>query len=76
MSPATWALWPLQVPVQVGDDVSVASQPGGGPRHRPSSCLHCVHAFSQPRSWFRMCETTQVALVTAVSGKTKGVQKE
>ena len=36
----------------------------------------CVHVFSQPRSWYRTCETTQVPFMTAVSGKTKGIQKE
>lgn len=59
-----------------GGDVSVTSPPGEGPWRGPSSCLHCVHVFSQPRSWYRTCETTQVPFLTVVSGKTKGIQKE
>lgn len=36
----------------------------------------CVHVFSQLRSWYRTCETTQVPFMTVVSRKTKGIQKE
>lgn len=56
------ATWALQ-PFRV----PVASQPGGGRGAAPAPAS--TASTLSPRA-------TQVALVTAVSGKTKGVQKE